>query len=60
MSNIFTEYQEQRESLCLIIKKAQEYEWINDEDANNLVNNNFPLLTGRVNVKYPPREYKFL
>lgn len=38
MSNIFTEYQAQKDKLCLIISKAREYEWLNDEDANNLVN----------------------
>lgn len=37
MSNIFTEYQIQRENLYLIINKALEYEWLNNEEAENLI-----------------------
>lgn len=38
MSNIFTEYQAQKDKLCLIIRKAREYDWINDEEAKNKEN----------------------
>lgn len=38
MPNIFTEYQAQKDNLCQIINKAREYEWLNGEEANNLVN----------------------
>ena len=38
MSNIFTEYQAQKDKLCLIVRKAREYDWINDEEAKNKEN----------------------
>lgn len=37
MSNVFTEYQSQKDKLYSIIDKAKEYKWINDDEVNNLV-----------------------
>ena len=37
MSNIFTEYQSQKDKLYLIINKAREYEWLNDNEVETLI-----------------------